>query len=294
MKKSTLIAAALSATVAVSALAPNVSAMKAVGDVDVPYGTAVIDGKINADEWKDAAVIPFNGDTAKAWVGSVPADFSTDVKALWDETGLYLAGEITDSTFMASTEGQYNGDAFQFSIDLGQVFNGTDESRAIFYSFGCWDGGSTMVQRQESKNDAVVNDGDGVEIKTTKTSDGWSFELMLSWDMLAEDAELKSGKTVDVDEGTKVNMLICYLDKDAAGAVANAFGTTLSDEGTEFDWGPNDHGVTLSLVKPEPAEVDDTTDATDTDAPQTADIVSVSALAALASAAALVIVKKKH
>lgn len=292
MKKSTLLAAVLSATVVASALAPNVSAMKAVGDVSVPYGTAVIDGKINADEWKDAAVIPFNGDTAKAWAGAVPADFSTDVKALWDETGIYLAGEITDSTFMASTEGQYNGDAFQFSIDLGQVFFGTDNSRAIFYSFGCWDG-NTMVQRQESSNDAVVNDGDGVEIKTSSTSGGWSFELMLSWDMLAEDAELKSGEAVDVAEGTKLNMLICYLDKDSTGAVVNAFGTTLTDEGTAFDWGPNDHGITLTLAAPvvvedAPAEEGGAT------APQTADAVSIAIFAVAASAAALVIFKKKH
>ena len=293
MKKSTLLAAVLSATVVASALAPNVSAMKAIGDVSVPYGTAVIDGKINADEWKDAAVIPFNGDTAKAWAGAVPADFSTDVKALWDETGLYLAGEITDSTFMASTEGQYNGDAFQFSIDLGQVFYGTTESRAIFYSFGCWDGGNTMVQRQESKNDAVVNDGDGVEIKTTKTSDGWSFELMLSWDMLAEDAELKSGKTVDVAEGTKLNMLICYLDKDTAGNVVNAFGTTLTDEGTAFDWGPNDHGITITLAAPAVAD-DAPADEGGATAPQTADIASIAIFAAAASAAALVVFKKKH
>ena len=292
MKKSTLLAAVLSATVVASALAPNVSAMKAVGDVSVPYGTAVIDGKINADEWKDAAVIPFNGDTAKAWAGAVPADFSTDVKALWDETGIYLAGEITDSTFMASTEGQYNGDAFQFSIDLGQVFFGTDNSRAIFYSFGCWDG-NTMVQRQESSNDAVVNDGDGVEIKTSSTSGGWSFELMLSWDMFAEDAELKSGEAVDVAEGTKLNMLICYLDKDSTGAVVNAFGTTLTDEGTAFDWGPNDHGITLTLAAPvvvedAPAEEGGAT------APQTADAVSIAIFAVAASAAALVIFKKKH
>ena len=292
MKKSTFLATLLAATVAASALASNVSAMEAVGDVSVPYGTAVIDGNIDADEWKDAAVIPFNGDTAKAWAGAVPADFSTDVKALWDETGLYLAGEITDSTFMASTEGQYNGDAFQFSIDLGQVFYGTTESRAIFYSFGCWDG-NTMVQRQESKNDAVVNNGDGVEIKTTKTSDGWSFELMLSWDMLAEDAELKSGKTVDVAEGTKLNMLICYLDKDTAGNVINAFGTTLTDEGTAFDWGPNDHGITLTLAAPVVVE-DTPTEEGGATAPQTADAASIAIFAVAASAAALVVFRKKH
>lgn len=84
-----------------------------------------------------AGVVNFSSATAKAWVGAVPGDFNTDVKVFWDEKGLYLAGEVVDSTFVASNEGSYDGDAFQVSIDLGQTFYDTDNDRAIFYSFGC-------------------------------------------------------------------------------------------------------------------------------------------------------------
>lgn len=116
---------------------------------------------------------------------------------------------------------------------------------------------------------------------------------MLSWDMLAEDAELKSGKTVDVAEGTKLNMLICYLDKDTAGTVINAFGTTLTDEGTAFDWGPNDHGITLTLAAPVVVEDTPTEEGGATgSADRGRGFVAIFAVAA--SAAALVVFKKKR
>ncbi|MGN1128640.1 MAG: hypothetical protein ACI4T6_06755, partial [Candidatus Flemingiibacterium sp.] len=43
------------------------------------------------------------------------------------------------------------------------------------------------------------------------------------------------------------NVMACYINYDAAGTMVSAFGTTLTDESVAYDWGPKDHGITLTL-----------------------------------------------
>ena len=148
MKKPSFFTKIVASTAICALFASSVSAMSAVGNVEVPRGTPTIDGKISDGEWDGAGVVNFSSATAKAWVGAVPGDFNTDVKVFWDEKGLYLAGEVVDSTFVASNEGSYDGDAFQVSIDLGQTFYDTDNNRAIFYSFGCNETNRLHIDRQ--------------------------------------------------------------------------------------------------------------------------------------------------
>ena len=208
-------------------------------------------------------------------------------KVFWDEKGLYLAGEVVDSTFVASNEGSYDGDAFQVSIDLGQTFYDTDNNRAIFYSFGCNET-NPIVQRQESANDAVMHNGEGVYISTVKTTKGWNFELMLEWSTLNADLQAKAGTTVNITKGTKINMMMCYLDHGTDGQITNAFGTTRTGDDVEYDWGPADHGITLTLGEKIEAPVD-------APAPATADITSVAVISLAAAGALFVCVRaKKH
>ncbi|MBQ8508985.1 MAG: hypothetical protein IJ493_03665 [Clostridia bacterium] len=286
MKNTRKLSLALCALTLGAALAFPTSAMKAVGDVTTAYGTPTVDGTITADEWKDAKSFTVDSTTAKAWKGSVPADYKATFSTLWDETNLYISGTIKDSAVTYSSAGSYNRDAIQLSIDLGQTFKATTESRAIFYSFGCYEK-DAIVQRQESKNNAVVKDGEnGLIMKTAKTADGWTFEAALPLAMLKEDCKLKSGKDVTVAADTKINVMVCYLDYDIAGSLSNAFGTTLTDENTKYDHSPQDHGITLTLAA-KPAPVVETT------APSTADPIALLALASIASGAVLVISKKR-
>ncbi len=292
MKKRMLLALAMAALLAV-----NTSAMKAVGNVDVPMATPVIDGEIGADEWADAGIANFSAATAKAWAGEFPANFNTDVKVLWDAEGLYFAGEIVEPTLVPSADGTYNGDGFQISIDMGQVFFDTTEARAIFYSFGYNENGNDCVQRQESGNDTVMNSGDGVELVTFKTAKGWGFELMMAWDTLVDDVKFKSGKDMSPAEGFKLNLQFCYMDRDDTGNVTAAIGTTLNDESVAYDWGPKEHGVTLTLgaapVVETEAVVEDVVVDTAT-APATFDATAIAAIAAVVTAAGAVVAKKRH
>ncbi|MBO5273655.1 MAG: hypothetical protein J6I45_03475 [Clostridia bacterium] len=268
-----------------SALALPASAMKAIGNVNVPYGSPKIDGKIDAAEWKNAGTFTVDSTTAKSWHIKFPENFSADIRVMWDETNLYLTGTIKDPNVSFSTEGKYNRDAFQVSIDLGQTLFNSSENRAIFYSFGCYEDGTGMLQRQESKNDAVVKDGEeGLLMKTVKTSDGWNFETAIPFNMLKTDNKLKSGKTTNVAAGTKLNMMACYLDNEGSDTRTSMFGTTLTDESVAYDWGPKDHGITLVLEAKKAAPAA---------APATADPAALAILAAAASGAAVVVSKKR-
>lgn len=269
-----------------SALALPASAMKAIGNVNVPYGSPKIDGQIDAAEWENAGAFTVDSTTAKSWHIKFPENFSADIRVMWDETNLYLTGAIEDPNVSFSPEGTYNRDAFQVSIDLGQTLLNSSENRAIFYSFGCYEDGTGMLQRQESKNDAIINDGqNGLSMKTEKTADGWRFETAIPFNMLKEDNELKSGKTTNVAAGTKVNMMACYLDNEGSDTRTSMFGTTLTDESVAYDWGPKDHGITLILEekKTEPEA-----------SPSTADPAILAALASLAAGAAAIVSKKRR
>lgn len=287
----------------------HINAMTAVGNINVAYGTANIDGNINADEWSAAEMFTISSANAKPWSGDIAADFKADIYTLWDDSGIYFAGKITDSTFKSSDAGGYGGDAFQISIDLGQVFYGTDNSRAVFYSFGCYDD-TALVQVQEATNSRIINDGDeGVAIKTNSTASGWEFELFFPWTVLQNDMNEKISKDVTVGVGLKINALMCYLDRSASGDLIAALGTTVNDESVDFDWIPDEHGVTFvlnELVIPEviveAAPVEDTAAAPVTQvaasatasAPQTSDALSIVILMAIVSGAGLITQNTKN
>ena len=285
MKLQKALSLTLGTLLCTAALTLPASAMKAIGNVNVPYGSPKIDGKIDAAEWKNAGKFTVDSTTAKAWNGKIPADFSANVSVMWDETNLYLSGTIKDPNVSFSTEGNYDRDAFQVSIDLGQTLYNTSENRAIFYSFGCYEDGTGMLQRQESKNNAVVKDGEnGLLMKTAKNDSGWSFETAIPFAMLKEDNNLKSGKTTDIAAGTKMNVMACYLDNTGENKRTSMFGTTLTDESVAYDWGPKDHGITLVLEAKKAAPAA---------APATADPAALAILAAAASGAAVVVSKKR-
>lgn len=285
MKKIKTMSSVLAACIMAAMFTSPAAAMTAVGDVSVPYGTPNIDGTISEGEWDEAAKIELSSKNAKAWEGIVPDDFNTNVSVLWDESGLYIAGEVTDSAVKQSSDGQYNGDAFQVSIDMGQYFATTNENRAIFYSWG-YNENKPMIQRQESKNDAVMYNGEGVTVNTVKSDNGWNFEIELDWDTLTNDAKLKGAGDLNVSAGFKLNAMFCYLDYDANGQRVNMFGTTKTDESVAYDWGPKDHGVTFTLAAKETPKADN--------APATADFTALIVLAAAASGAALAVIKRRN
>ncbi len=251
-----------------------------VGDVNIAKATPTIDGVLSAGEYPESGHVLINQEnaTTKGWAGApnFPANTYIDIYFACDETNLYIAGHVTDPAVKTSVSRDYTGDAFQISLNVGNVFKSKDaSSRAIFYSWGLQKDNMIDVVRQESKRDDVFMDAG----KGALTDKGWDFEVALSWEQLIEDAEAKSGATVDFEGGkTKIGMLLCYLDYNANGALAYAFGTPKTDT-MAFD--PDNFGASL-LVPNMKEENPKTNDA----------LVAVLALAAVAGTA--IVVSKKR
>lgn len=295
MKKLTLAAVALT----VSMLATAASAFAPVGNVSVPYATPTVDGVINADEYpaEGKVIIDAKNATAGGWIGEVPAANSIELYCAWDDTNFYLAGNVTDPAFTYTTNAEgYNGDAFQVSLNVDNVFTTTDaSSRAIFYSWGLQEDGTVDVMRQESTENGLIT-GAG---KGQKTDKGWCFEVALNLEMLANDVSNKANIDAIVEPGMPIGGLFCYLDKDESGSLVNAYATAATET---VGWDPAAHGLTFifaeQVVETEPeteAEVVDAAAETTTvaAAPQTFDAGIVAAVAAIVSAAGYA-VSKKH
>ena len=225
-----------------AAEAPAASGFAPVGEVKVPFATPTVDGVINAGEYPNAAlVIDASNATAGGWVGEVPAANSIELYCAWDADNLYISGNVTDPVFNTSTEGAYDGDSFQVSLNVNNIFETVDaSSRAIFYSWGVQDDGTIDVIRQESAvNDTIADAGMGAV-----TDKGWAFEVALPIAMLAEDASLKSGEDIVIEAGTNIGGLFCYLDKDDIMALINAYATSATET---VGWDPAAHGLTFVL-----------------------------------------------
>ena len=225
-----------------AAEAPAASGFAPVGEVKVPFATPTVDGVINAGEYPNAAlVIDASNATAGGWVGEVPAANSIELYCAWDADNLYISGNVTDPVFNTSTEGAYDGDSFQVSLNVNNIFETVDaSSRAIFYSWGVQDDGTIDVIRQESAvNDTIADAGMGAV-----TDKGWTFEVALPIAMLAEDASLKSGEDIVIEAGTSIGGLFCYLDKDDIMALINAYATSATET---VGWDPAAHGLTFVL-----------------------------------------------
>ena len=233
---------------AAAAEAPAAGGFAPVGEVKVPFATPTVDGVINAGEYPtDALIIDASNATAGGWVGEVPAANSIELYYAWDNTNLYISGNVTDPAFTTSTDGAYDGDSFQVSLNVNNIFETVDaSSRAIFYSWGVQDDGTIDVIRQESAiNDTIADTGMGAV-----TDKGWVFEVALPLEILAEDASLKSGEDIVIEAGTNIGGLFCYLDKDDVMALINAYATSATET---VGWDPAAHGLTFVLEEDQAA-----------------------------------------
>ncbi len=245
------LAAMLACLMATAALA-----FEPVGNVEIPFSPApTIDGNIEEGEWGQSTIIDLSN--CVSWVGTVPEDHVIEFYTAWDDTNLYIGGVVTDPDF---TEGK---DMFQLSLDLNKGFAQAAANRAIFYSWALSSDCTVDVVRQESDNDATIADlGMG-----QKTETGWVFEVALSFEMLADDYNLKSWDPVaELKAGSEIGALVCYLDHDASGTLTNAYGTPNSEK---MDWTPATHGMTFVLVDAEGKSEGIVTKPVETDPPAT-------------------------
>jgi hypothetical protein len=181
-----------------------------------PAQPVKIDDVISPGEWDDTptAVLNQQGQDAYGganWTG--PDDYSGNYYYKWDESGLYVRGDVTDSTPRyndATGDLAWEGDGVQIYLGLdwsdpthSTYLDGTDFN--IYVGLG----NTPMWGLESGSAHTVVNWGaiplDGatpnLAIHNTTTPVGYQFELFIPWQKLL-DAE--SNTTTKITQGQKI------------------------------------------------------------------------------------------
>jgi hypothetical protein len=214
----------------------------------------------------------------------------------WDDTGLYLAADVADSDVCmpADISEVYNLDAFQIAIDPAGLIGDDAGGGAMFYSIGPMKDGNLGAVYHPYGGAAEEFEYTGAY---KLTDDGWQFEMIIPWSSI----EILGGDGYEWKhaDGEVINALLCVLDREEEGAVANCYQITKTGAVTFL---PEDYPLELhlstyvapSLEVEEPAVEEPAVDApaADTTAPTTADAGFVAAAAVMAVAAGVVLSKK--
>ncbi len=292
MKK--ILASAMAVSM-IAALAVSASAIadEERTDVTVYYNTPTIDGTINPGEWDQANALDVTADNAMLW-GGEEINNSVYFYYSWDETGLYLAADVLDTDVCkpADISEVYNLDAFQIAIDPAGLIGDDAGGGAMFYSIGPMQDGNLGAVYHPYGGAAEEFDYKGAY---SMTNSGWQFEMIIPWTSI----EILGGDGYEWKhaDGEVINALLCVLDREEGGAVANNYQITKTGAVTFL---PEDYPLELhlstyvapSLEVEEPVE-EPATDAPAESAPTTAD-AGIVAAAAIMAAAAGVVLSKKH
>ena len=203
-----------------------------------------------------------------SWVGDVPDDWNICSFFVADSDNLYFGFYITDPDFAYGSGYNYDGDAIQLSLDFGRKLGDQiDEDpyslyypKNIFYSFSCnGDGAPITIMRQESDNDGILTEADGVVGTTSRTEGGWCAEFSMSYERLYEDYAWKAwDNSSPIYVGSEENLPLrigcnlIYIDRaETSGNVNWAAATTngiCCEDGTPVvSWTAYDNGIHLEL-----------------------------------------------
>ena len=289
----------LTAAMAVSLVASLAVSASAIADeerddVIVYRNTPTIDGTVNPGEWDQENALVITPENGMLWGGDEINNIVYFYYS-WDDTGLYLAADVSDAEVLMSDDptAVYSKDAFQIALDPGGLIGDDEGAGAMFFSIGpIADGTLGAVYHPYGQGAGDPFDYKGAY---TKTAGGWQFEMIIPWtsiEILGGD-----GYAWTHGDGQVINALLCVLDREEG--VENNYQITKTGAVT---FAPADYPLELQLstyVAPsldveEPA-AGETVEGEAADAPvaaPTADAGIVAAAAVMAIAAGVVLSKK--
>ena len=253
-----------------------------VGDIKIQWdpdakSKITFDGDMS--EWQKYNMTEIGPQNMASWAfgnDGMPQNWSIKTYFVADPDGLYIGFYITDDKVAVGTNpAAYSGDAFQIAFDFGYLLGHALETdpdsltniKDIFYSFCLAPEGTEefQIMRQESDDDILIGEEDGVLGATAKTEEGWCAEFFLSWARLYYDADYKSWGNGSLKVGfgpsqpLEMGCSLYYLNRDeddgaaitwAAGTVKGLHYTNADGEDTpnpSVSWSAYDDGVHLIL-----------------------------------------------
>ena len=168
---------------------------------EAAYGTPTIDGVISAGEWDDAKVITITLDDPIVneygvyqgnWEGDRdPADFSTEIRMMWDESALYIYEYRKDDevVLIGSSDSPWSeGDGnlvFLQVADADSSINPEGWGHHIFYIVGDNSeqlGGASSVRiTNEEEGSRETVQYDEMVAKAALADGGWLIEVKVPW-----------------------------------------------------------------------------------------------------------------
>jgi Carbohydrate family 9 binding domain-like len=172
-----------------------------------------IDGVITPGEWDDAYQVTVNTVAQDALAGvnwGGPNDFSGTYYYKWDESGLYVRGDVTDATPRLNDAGgappnYWNGDGLQ--IYLGLDWSDPTHSSYLDTDFDVYIGlGDTPMWAEEAGSTKMQVDWEAIPtgnlaIKNTDAPKGYQFELYVPWQKILDGVQ---NTTLKIAAGQKI------------------------------------------------------------------------------------------
>lgn len=232
---------------------------KAEFDMEIPYGHATVDGKIDDGEYGSTYVMDKN--SAAAWVGKVGSSKVT-WHLCWDEEGLYYAGTINDrtQTYRGESSHWVGIDCLELAINPGEILKG-DTVEGIFFSFGATADGKVVAYRHNYLDGIVSDQITGKSSGHVSGSSSYTIEVFIPWSLVQMDTDCTIGNKKDQHinttafepkAGAVLGLLPCAID--ASEKVTENAGILGAYKfiGTDFMVGDFVHATLLAAPETEP------------------------------------------
>jgi len=183
--------------------------------VHFPYAVnkITLDGKADPTEWDGAYTVKLDQvlyDTANGANWGGPNDFSGTYSFKWDESGLYLLGQVIDATPRLNdtggqANGQYwNGDGMEQFIGLDdsnpEITDGmTDADFKVMISLGTtpqWAIADRGVFVDGNDPTDLGNIGSNIAIVNTDNPKGYVFEMRIPWNIHHSSDAVEAGQRI--------------------------------------------------------------------------------------------------
>ncbi|MDX2036325.1 MAG: carbohydrate-binding family 9-like protein [Isosphaeraceae bacterium] len=142
----------------------------------------VVDGRLDDEAWKSATII----DVFPAFWAGTPSNGKTKARLLWDDQGLYFAGELTDLDVKAfgtkRNDTLWNGDVFELffkpASDEKQYYEFQANPRSTTFELQLPGDSSPDRPSLGVRAKAVVH---GTLDQSGDVDQGWTVEGMIPW-----------------------------------------------------------------------------------------------------------------
>ncbi len=196
--------------------------------IEIPKGSATIDGIISKDEYKTKYTM--DNSNSHTWVGSI-GDNKTDLYFSWDDKGLYYAAEIFDDSpsYKTNKENWVGVDCLQIGINPGNLISKGDMC-GIFLTFGAEADGNVVVFRNNYSEGLIKDEISAYATGHFEGSKSYIIEAFIPWETIKLNTDCASdGRTIDTTsfkptDGTKFNILPCVINaKKSSTAISAAY-----------------------------------------------------------------------